>query len=65
MEFVAFGGFGFFFDAVACAEDEFDGDFAEGEDFADAVHEVAFVVEGEAVGVVDDQDEGWWVCFDL
>ena len=65
MEFSTCGGFGFLLDACSGAEDEFDGDFAEGEDFADAVHEVAFVVEGEAVWVVDDQDQSRRVCFDL
>ena len=65
MELFACRGFGLLLDSAARTQDELDRDFSEWEDLADAVHQVTLVVEREAVGIIDDQHEGWWVGLDL
>ncbi len=65
MELLSGRGLGFLLDSASGAEDKLYRNLAEREHLADSIHEVAFVVEREAVWVVDDEDEGWRVGFDL
>ena len=54
-----------FLHALALAEQEADGDFAEGEFFAQAVDDVALVLAAEEFGFVHDQGYGRRVAADL